>query len=297
MESQEVVPIEARAADRGSMVEATMRAVPVVVVKPGKKMLMALLRVLIRAGVSPFAKSSLDKSFGFTVGARGVGTGEVMAQAELNYSRVKSVGAIAVTVVGEQATNGDAQGGVVSNRGAQEGDSASGGEVGQDLSEGNTGVIIDSDMDVFPSAVMFATAASIGTRNNAGEASQLLNIEVEQIARRSMLIANQRYSRLQIAPAVQTQAAENAADRSTAQASGLSNVEAGEALAPQLFDALRQRLPGATWRAMRSRGVIVQTSRTLQLIATGPLGGGAGADIKGSGGSLQSHPLKKDGLC
>jgi len=39
VESQEVVPIEAGAADRWSMVEATMRAVPVVVVKPGKKML------------------------------------------------------------------------------------------------------------------------------------------------------------------------------------------------------------------------------------------------------------------
>jgi hypothetical protein len=60
VESQEVVPIEAGAADRWSMVEATMRAVPVVVVKPGKKMLMALLRAVVRAGISPFAESGLD---------------------------------------------------------------------------------------------------------------------------------------------------------------------------------------------------------------------------------------------
>jgi hypothetical protein len=73
-------------------------------------------------------------------------------------------------------------------------------------------------------------------------------------------------------------------------------VKAGEALAPQLFDALCQRFPGTTWRTMRSRGVIVQTSRTLQLIAAGPLGSGAGADIKGSGGSLQSHLLNQNGL-
>ena len=71
MESEEVVPIEARAADRWSMVEATMRAVPVVVVQPGKKLVVALLGVLIKTGINPFAKSSLDKSFGFTVGARG----------------------------------------------------------------------------------------------------------------------------------------------------------------------------------------------------------------------------------
>lgn len=73
-----------------------MRPEPVVMVKPGKKKLVvALLGVLIQAGIGPFAKSGLDKSFGFTVGARGVGTGEVMAQAELNNSHVESVGAIA----------------------------------------------------------------------------------------------------------------------------------------------------------------------------------------------------------
>jgi hypothetical protein len=55
VESQEVVPIKTRAADRRSVVKATMRPVPVVVVKPGKKVVMALLRVLIQAGVSPFA--------------------------------------------------------------------------------------------------------------------------------------------------------------------------------------------------------------------------------------------------
>ena len=36
VESQEVMPFKARAADRWSMVEATMRSVPVAVVKPGK---------------------------------------------------------------------------------------------------------------------------------------------------------------------------------------------------------------------------------------------------------------------
>jgi len=296
VESQEVVPFKTRAADRWSMVEATMRAVPVVMVKPGKELVVALLGVLIEAGVGPFAKSGLDKSFGFAVGARGVRTGEVMAQAEFNNSCVESVGTIAVAVVGEQATNGDAQSGVVSNGGAQEGDCASGGEVGQDLSEGNTGVVIDSDMNILPSTVMFTSATSIGTRNNAGEASQLLNIEVEQIARRSMLIANQRYSRLQIAHAVQTEAAENAADGSTAQASSLGNVEAGEALAPQLFDVLRQRLPGTTWRAMRTRSTIVQTRRPMLLIAAGPLGGSTGANTEGGGRGLQSHLLNKDVL-
>ena len=165
MESQEVVPIKARAADRWSMVEATMRPVPVVVVKPGKKLVMALLRVLIGAGVSPFAESGLDETFGFAVGARGVGTSEVVAQTQFNHGSVESVGAITVTVIGEQAADGNAQGWRNKRlRSAQEGDGGSGREVGQDLGESDTGVVIDSDMNVFPSAVVLASAASIGTK-------------------------------------------------------------------------------------------------------------------------------------
>lgn len=101
VESQEVVPIKAGAADRRSMVEATMRAVPVVVVKPGKKMFLTLLRVLIQAGISPFAQGGLNEAFGFAIGARGIGTSEVMTQTKFNHNSVKSVGTVTVTVVGE----------------------------------------------------------------------------------------------------------------------------------------------------------------------------------------------------
>jgi hypothetical protein len=55
-----------------------MRPMPVLVMEPGQELVMALLRILIGARVSRFAKSGLDKSFGFVVGTRGVGTSEVM---------------------------------------------------------------------------------------------------------------------------------------------------------------------------------------------------------------------------
>jgi hypothetical protein len=37
-------------------------------------------------------------------------------------------------------------------------------------------VVIDSDMNVFPTAVKLAPAAAIGTRNYAGEAPQLFDV-------------------------------------------------------------------------------------------------------------------------
>lgn len=53
-------------------------------------------------------------------------------------------------------------------------------------------MVIDGDMNVFPAAMKLAAAATIGTRNYAGEAAQLLNIEVEQIAGSRVFIANQK---------------------------------------------------------------------------------------------------------
>src|SRR5579863_6797847 len=93
-----------------------MRAMPVVVMKPGRHLRVALLRVLIGTGIDPFAEGGLDEAFGFPVGARCVGASEVMAQAEFEASLTESPGAVAVAVVGEQPANGNAQRGVIGHR-------------------------------------------------------------------------------------------------------------------------------------------------------------------------------------
>ena len=81
MESQEVVAVQARAADRWSMVETTMRTMPVVVMKPGLKLVIAMLGSWVNTGISPFAQSGLNEAFGFAIGAGSIGASEVMAQA------------------------------------------------------------------------------------------------------------------------------------------------------------------------------------------------------------------------
>src|SRR5258708_39388551 len=101
---------------------------------------------------------------------------------------------------------------------------------------------------------------------------------MEQIARSGMLVANHRDRGLQIADAIQTESAKNAADGSPAQIGGLGNGEAGEPLAAQLFDALHQVLRGTPWGAMRTRGTILQPSQPLLLQTAGPTRRGARAD-------------------
>src|SRR5271165_1209185 len=81
-------------ADRRSVTETTMRADEVVVVQPGLEVLVGLLGIGPMANVGPFAQSGLDKAFGFAIGARGVGAGEVVTNAELEASLAKLARAV-----------------------------------------------------------------------------------------------------------------------------------------------------------------------------------------------------------
>lgn len=117
VESQEVVAVQARATDRRSMVETTMRPMPVVVVKPGLELVIAMLGSGINASVSPFAQSGLDEALGFAIGAWGIGAGEAMAQTQGENGVTESVGTITVAIIGEQPADANAQTGVVGEAG------------------------------------------------------------------------------------------------------------------------------------------------------------------------------------
>ena len=81
--SQEVVPVETGTAHRRSCVQTSMRAMPVVLVQPGSEMSGATIGVGIGTSINPLAQSGLDETFGFAVGAWGIGTSEDMAELEL----------------------------------------------------------------------------------------------------------------------------------------------------------------------------------------------------------------------
>ena len=100
-----------------------MGTVPVVVMKPGRKLGIAVLGIGIVASVSPFPQGGLDETLGFAVGARGVGPGETVMETQLGASGSKSMRAVAVAIIGEQTTDANAQAGVIEERGAEKGQS------------------------------------------------------------------------------------------------------------------------------------------------------------------------------
>ena len=135
--AQEVVPVEAGAADRWSMIETSMRTVPVVLVDPGRQLDGADLGVVVGTSVGPFAKGGLDEAFGFAIGAGSVGASEAVGESELVAEAAKDAGAITRSIVGKQAANGDAEAGVVIDGSLKKRRSGRGFLVRQDLGEGD----------------------------------------------------------------------------------------------------------------------------------------------------------------
>jgi hypothetical protein len=208
------------------------------VLKPGEQLQVAFLGVGPVANISPFAEGSLDEAFGFSVGARGVGPSEAVANAESSAGVTEPVGAIATSVVGKQGANGDAVLGIKSNGVAQESEGSFGFLVGQQLGEGEAGVIIDGDMERLPAGVLPPPAtSSIATNGNLLIARHSLDVEMQQISRKGVFITHHGWGGMQIAPAIETSAPQDAADGGGTQSGGLGDLIAGAKLATEFEDA------------------------------------------------------------
>ena len=105
-------------------------------------------------------------------------------------------------------------------------------------------MVVDGDVDVLPARagrVIGGVSGDAMTRPR--DASQLLDIEMPQVARRSVFVARIDRRRLQISDAVEFQSAQCAADGGTAQARLLRDAMARRALATKRFDVLRCARP------------------------------------------------------
>lgn len=110
--AQEVVPIEAGAADWDIEVEASMGAVEVVVMQPEVELDLPFERVLARECIGPFPQRDLDEAFRLAVGARRVGAGEAMWDMGLVEEPAEARVTIAGAVVGEHTADSEAEAGV-----------------------------------------------------------------------------------------------------------------------------------------------------------------------------------------
>ena len=258
-----------------------MRSMPVVLVVPRSEIAEALGGVLIEPGVGPFADGGLDEAFGFAVGARGVEARAPGFDAQPAAVGGEATRTEARAVIGQHAAHGNAQAREEGHRLAQKFAGGQGFFVRQQGSEGDAGVIVDSDIKKFPTgAAGFVLRIAGEAMAGFGNTGQLFDVDVQQIAGSRMLIANDGNGGLARASGVQLQASEDAADGGAAQTGGLRDAHAGPTFAAQHFHATGQLGGSAAGRALRARGTVLQSGRAALAKAADPLGGRLPAELE-----------------
>jgi len=177
----------------------------------------------------------------------GVGLGTDVFEPVIAAGVAEVARPVAGAVVGHDADDLDAEALVVGQGRLQEGDGAPFLLVGHDLGEGDG--VVNADMDEFPAAAAAVGGAVAGDAvADPVEAAELLDVEVDHLAGRFALVANDRHGRLQI---LHPAALENPADRCRGNPGLLGDLFAGPTLATQSLNPLSARLGGRPVEAMR----------------------------------------------
>ena len=168
-------------------------AMEVIVMKVVGKEGSSVVAGVIRTGVGPLASDGLDEAFGLAVGLRAIGFGEEMFEAEFEAGGGEEFGAIGGAAIGEELLDGDAVSGVEAEGLVQSVEDAGGAFVREETSEGESGVVVDGDVETFDAGAWVAEGAITGGADAwAMEATELLDVEVEEFARGGAFVAQRR---------------------------------------------------------------------------------------------------------
>jgi len=151
-------------------------------------------------------------------------------------------------------------------------------------------VIVDGDVQGLPAGKLGASAtAAIAANGNALISGHALDVEMEQVSGEGMFITHHGRRRMQMTPAVEMSALQNAADGGGTKLGGLGDPIGGIKLAPQGDHFFGKRRRSSARAAPGTRRTIKQTGRTLMAEAMYPLGGGLRSDVEVGGRQLQRH--------
>ncbi len=235
---------------------------PVVVVEERVEALGALSGMGVGVSVSPFAEGGLDEALGLAIGLWGVGSCEAVLEAEGGDGVAHGVGAVAGAIVGVDALGGDAVPGKEGEGGVEESDGAAGGLVREELGEGETGMVVDGDVEELPTGAWGVIVLAVAGDAVAGahDARELLDIEMDELTRVLAFIAAERRWRLERGEHFGV-TVEKARDRSAGELGGAGDLKARQLAAAQRQDgspiASPRYSPPPPRRATRSGWVVL----------------------------------------
>jgi len=294
---QQVVPVETGTRDGWSTAEASMRAVPVVVMEPARKVRRAFLRSIVGASVGPLAERRLNETLCFAVRAGRVGSRANVFDLVALTDRAKCSGLITGPIVGEQSAHLDTKFGVPSQGHFQNSRRRNSFFVASDLRESNARVIVNGHVDVLPSSIPdVLVAVAVNAVADAAEAAQFLNVQMQQVTRARMLVAHRRRRRIEITETTDPLALQDAANGGRAETRRASNAAASPTLATEYFHLLDQRRRGGPVKTVGTRTAIVESREAAGLITANPFGSGARTDLELGCSRVQGQSLRHDGL-
>jgi hypothetical protein len=221
-----------------------------------------------------------------------------VAEVELTQAVAKAPAAVTAAVVRHDALNGDAQGGVIGEGGAQEGEGGAMRLVGKKKGEGDTGVIVDGHVQVLPTRTGAAPIApGMVAELGAVKAAESFDVEMEQAAGLSVFVAPRRGSGIEGLETMESAVAQDATDGRAAETGVLGDPEAGPALAAQGLDLCPERRMGAPGRSAWAGGAVGQSAPALLTVTAHPFGGGFRAHVEGGGRRLQRCLPEENSLC
>jgi hypothetical protein len=252
---------------------------------------------MIGLRVGPLAQTSLDEALGLAVGLGRIGFGPDVFEAEPLAEPAEGKRFVAGAVVGHHPLDLDAEAFVVGQSSLEEGVGTAFLLVGHDLGEGDARVIVDGDMDKLPaepfapcSPIALSSAIAGDAVANAIDPAELLDVDVDHLARMLALVAASRFARLQCTDLVEPEPPQDTADRCWRQVQIGGDLLAGVALAAKSLNPPNKRFRGRPAKAMRSRAAIVQSRQTFAMIAINPFANGPRADACGPGNCPRRLP-------
>src|SRR5882672_12019791 len=173
--------------------DSLVRAVPVVVVNPALEHRGALRGMVVGNSVGPFAQGRLNESLGFAVGLRAIGPREGVFDAQAPAGVSKAPGSEGCAVVREHSSHRHSERGKVGGVSTQEGRGVVAAFSTMHLGKADTRMIIDANEQELPTRPAGAIArVARDAVAQALDAPKLLGVDVQQISRALMLIANDR---------------------------------------------------------------------------------------------------------
>ena len=164
--------------------------------------------------------------------------------------------------------------GVVGQGGLQEGHGARGALVGRHPAEGQARVVVDRHVQELPAGAGNTVATVAGhPRTHALDAAEFLDVNVQELARRGVLVTLDRSRRLEVAPFGQPLSRQDPAHGTLGEAQGGGDAGLGQPAAPQLDDCPRLGRRNRPRAGPGSGAGVGQRGRASRPVAGEPLAG------------------------